>query len=75
MECNYDVVIVGAGLQGLAAARIFLQLEPELNLLIVDSNMSVGGVWAKKNLYPGLKTNNLRGTFEYTDFPMDDRLA
>lgn len=75
MDSDYDVVIVGAGLQGLAAARIFLQLEPELNLLIVDSNMSVGGVWAKENLYPGLKTNNLRGTYEYTDFPMDDALG
>lgn len=75
MENSYDVVIVGAGLQGLAAARIFLQLEPELKLLIVDSNTSIGGVWAKENLYPGLKTNNLRGTFEYTDFPMDDALG
>lgn len=75
MESFYDVVIVGAGLQGLATARIFLQLEPELKLLIIDSNMSVGGTWAKENLYPGLKTNNLRGTFEYTDFPIDDALG
>lgn len=75
MDFNYDVVIVGAGLQGLAAARVFLQLEPELNLLIVDSNRSVGGVWAKENIYPGLMTNNLRGTYEYTDFPMDDALG
>ena len=58
--------------QGLAAARIFLQLEPELKLRIVDSNMSVGGVWAKEYLYPGLMIDNLRGTYEYTDFPMDD---
>ena len=50
MDFNYDVVIVGASLQGLAAARIFLQLEPELESLIVDSNTSVGGVWAKENL-------------------------
>lgn len=55
MEFNSDVVIVGAGLQGLAAARIFLQLESELKLLIVDSNLSVGGVWAKENLYSGLQ--------------------
>lgn len=75
MESCYDVVIVGAGLQGLATARIFLQLEPELKLLIIDSNMSVGGTWAKENLYPGLKSNNLRGTFEYTDFPIDDALG
>ena len=75
MEHSYDIVVIGAGLQGLAAARIFLQLEPELNLLIVDSNMSVGGTWAKENLYPGLFSNNLRGTYEYTDFPMDDALG
>lgn len=75
MDFSYDVVIVGAGLQGLAAARMFLQLEPELELLIVDSNTSVGGVWAKENLYPGLMSNNLRGTYEYTDFPMDDALG
>lgn len=75
MNSNYDVVIVGAGLQGLGTARIFLQLDPKLRLLIVDSNMSVGGVWAKENLYQGLVTNNLRGTFEYTDFPMDDALG
>ena len=75
MELKYDVVIIGAGLQGLAAAKIFLQLDPDLKLLIVDSNLSIGGVWAKENLYHGLKTNNLRGTFEYTDFPMDDALG
>lgn len=75
MNLVYDVVIVGAGLQGLAVARIFLQLEPELKLLIIDSNMSVGGVWAKENIYPGLMTNNLRGTFEYTEFPIDDALG
>ena len=72
MKSNYDVVIIGAGPQGLGAARIFLELEPKLRLLIVDSNMSIGGVWAKENLYYGLATNNLRGTFEFTDFPMDD---
>lgn len=75
MKSNYDVVVIGAGPQGLGAARIFLELEPKLSLLIVDSNMSVGGVWAKEKLYHGLATNNLRGTFEYTDFPMDDALG
>ena len=50
MDFNYDVAIVGASPQGLPAARIFLQLEPELELLIVDSSTSVGGVWSKENL-------------------------
>ena len=72
MDSHYDVVIVGAGLQGHATARVFLQMAPDLNVVILDSSETIGGVWAKEKLYPGLATNNLRGTFEYTDFPMDD---
>ncbi|KAL8814190.1 MAG: hypothetical protein Q9223_006566 [Gallowayella weberi] len=64
---HYDVLIVGAGLQGLVAAKIYLQLEPDVSLLILDSNTSIGGVWAKENIYPDLKTNNQLGTFEFTD--------
>lgn len=29
-------------------------------------------MWAEENLYPGLKTNNVRGGIDYSDFPMDD---
>ncbi|KAI4232574.1 MAG: hypothetical protein L6R40_007360 [Gallowayella cf. fulva] len=65
---HYDVLIVGAGLQGLVAAKTYLQLEPSISLLILDSNASIGGVWAKENIYPDLKTNNQLGTFEFTDF-------
>lgn len=72
MEPHYDVIVAGAGLQGLVAAKTFHQLDSELKILIVDSSQSLGGVWAKERLYPGLKANNLVGTYEYTDFPMDE---
>lgn len=72
MEPYYDVIVVGAGLQGLVAAKTFHQLDSKLKMLIVDSSQSLGGVWAKERLYPGLKANNLVGTYEYTDFPMDE---
>ena len=72
MDSNYDVVVVGAGPQGLAAAKTYLQIEPSVRLLIVDSNRTIGGVWAEENLYSELRTNNLIGTFEYTDFPMNE---
>ncbi|KAI4181150.1 MAG: hypothetical protein L6R41_006791 [Letrouitia leprolyta] len=65
---RFDVVIVGAGPHGLVAAKTFLQLSPAVNLLILDANRSVGGVWAKENIYPDLKANNQLGTFEFTDF-------
>lgn len=37
---------------------------------MLDGAPTVGGVWAEHRLYPGLKTNNMLGTYEYPDFPM-----
>jgi hypothetical protein len=51
-------------------AKTYLEVNPSASLLILDSSASVGGVWAKERLYPGLKTNNLLGTYESSDFPM-----
>lgn len=34
---------------------------------------SIGGVWSLESCYPGLKTNNLKGTYEFSDFPMDEK--
>ncbi|KAK8066149.1 hypothetical protein PG997_012896 [Apiospora hydei] len=68
---EYDCVVIGAGWYGLAAAKQYHCTEPEASLLIYDSQETLGGTWADERLYPGLKTNNLLGTFEYPDFPMD----
>ncbi|KAI9671269.1 MAG: hypothetical protein M1829_004676 [Trizodia sp. TS-e1964] len=70
MEEKVDVVVVGAGVAGIAGARTYLQLEPSANLVILEAKSSLGGVWAKENLYPGLRTNNCFGTYEFTDLPM-----
>lgn len=71
MGANYDIIIVGCGMQGLAAARTFLQIDPKLKVLVLEANDTIGGVWAEENLYPGLHSNNILGTYEFTDFPMD----
>ncbi|KAL5332653.1 hypothetical protein BJX70DRAFT_407176 [Aspergillus crustosus] len=65
-----DLVIVGAGWHGLAAAKTALALDPNVNLLVLDSSATVGGVWAEERLYEGLRTNNQLGSYEYSDFPM-----
>lgn len=41
---------------------------------MLESQKSAGGTWAKERLYPGLKTNNVLGTYEFTDFPMKEGL-
>lgn len=61
-----------AGWSGLAAAKTYMELHPFVNVVVLDAAETVGGVWAKDRLYPELKSNNLRGTYEYSDFPLDD---
>ncbi|KAL4896109.1 hypothetical protein BDV59DRAFT_210772 [Aspergillus ambiguus] len=51
-------------------AKTYLEVSPNANILLVDQAQSVGGTWASERLYPGLKTNNLVGSYEFSDFPM-----
>ncbi|KAI0380850.1 FAD/NAD(P)-binding domain-containing protein [Hypomontagnella monticulosa] len=65
-----DAAIIGAGICGLVAARSYLRLRPEANVLILDSDKTVGGVWSKDRLYPALVTQTELGLFNYSDMPM-----
>ncbi|KAL4740766.1 hypothetical protein BDV11DRAFT_184854 [Aspergillus similis] len=67
-----DLLIIGAGWSGLAALKTYRQIHPSASVCLLESASSVGGVWAKHRLWDGLKSNNMRGTYEYSDFPMDD---
>ncbi|KAI1359953.1 FAD/NAD(P)-binding domain-containing protein [Xylaria arbuscula] len=67
---KFDCVVIGAGLYGLGAAKQFHVTQPTKSLAILESQSSLGGTWADERLYPGLKSNNLLGTYEYPDFPM-----
>ncbi|SPO06609.1 related to dimethylaniline monooxygenase [Cephalotrichum gorgonifer] len=67
---RFDLVIVGAGWHGLTMAKTYLEAHPKSALLVVDYADSVGGTWASERLYPGLKTNNLVGSYELSDFPL-----
>ncbi|KAG7402849.1 FAD-dependent monooxygenase DEP4 [Fusarium oxysporum f. sp. rapae] len=67
-----DLAIVGAGLAGLNMAKTYSQCDPDTSIMIMEQVSTLGGVWAKEKLYPGLKTNNLRGTYEWSDYPLYD---
>ncbi|KAI9370398.1 FAD/NAD(P)-binding domain-containing protein [Aspergillus egyptiacus] len=65
-----DVAIIGAGWYGLVAARTYLRLRPAANLVIIDSDNTVGGVWSRDRIYPNLVAQVRLGLFNYTDTPM-----
>lgn len=55
-------------------AKTYIETHPEASILILDYGESIGGTWAEERLYPGLKTNNIVGTFEFSDFPLTPKL-
>ncbi|TFK92337.1 FAD/NAD(P)-binding domain-containing protein [Polyporus arcularius HHB13444] len=69
---TFDCVVVGAGWFGLAAAKTYIQLHPAEDVAVLESAESLGGVWSQSRLYPGLKSNNVVGNYEYPDFEMDE---
>lgn len=65
-----DLAIIGAGWYGLIMASTYTRVNPTHSVLIFTNGSSIGGIWCKERLYPNLKSNNMLGTFEYSDFPM-----
>lgn len=37
---------------------------------MLEAESTCGGTWSRDRLYPGLKSNNLWGSYEYPEFPM-----
>ncbi|KAF2757416.1 putative dimethylaniline monooxygenase [Pseudovirgaria hyperparasitica] len=74
MAGERDMVVVGAGWFGLAAAKAYIELHPDEDIQVLESAATCGGTWGRDRLYPGLKSNNLHGTYEYPDYPMSEAL-
>ncbi|KXS96884.1 hypothetical protein AC578_6230 [Pseudocercospora eumusae] len=65
-----DLAIVGAGWHGIAMAKTYHAAYPEASIVILDYATTLGGTWAEERIYPSLKTNNIWGSYEFSDFPM-----
>ena len=66
--------LIVIGWFGLAAARSYISLHPEEDVVVLEAADTCGGTWGEKRIYPGLKSNNLIGRYEYPDLPMDEKI-
>lgn len=64
-----SVGIVGAGAAGLVTAHTLLQDGFE-NVQLLTRDKSVGGVWERQRIYPGVTINNVYGEFCFSSLPM-----
>lgn len=62
------VAIIGAGFAGLSAAKVLTEFGHEV--VVYDKTPDVGGVWSSTRRYPGVATQNNKGTYCFSDFPM-----
>ncbi|MFD1504860.1 NAD(P)/FAD-dependent oxidoreductase [Georgenia yuyongxinii] len=62
------IAIIGAGFAGLAAGKVLTQFGHEVT--IYEKAPDVGGVWSSTRRYPGLSTQNNKGTYALPDLPM-----
>src|SRR4029434_4878493 len=64
------VCVIGAGLAGLAAAKVLKQ--DGFEIMVFEKESELGGVWAASRTYPGLRANNSRDSYAFSDFPYPD---
>lgn len=65
-----NVCIVGAGVSGLTAAKVF-KARGHL-VTIVERSGDLGGVWEPSRSYPDVQTQSPKDLYRYTDKPMPD---
>jgi len=62
------VAVIGAGFAGLATAKVLRQSGFEVT--VFDKAPDVGGVWSSTRRYPGLRTQNNKGSYRLSDHLM-----
>ncbi|PPQ99019.1 hypothetical protein CVT26_014396 [Gymnopilus dilepis] len=63
------VGILGAGIAGLINAQILVQ-DGFTNVTVITRDRSVGGVWSRDRVYPGLCINNVHGEYRFSFMEM-----
>ncbi|MEY8014404.1 FAD-dependent oxidoreductase [Mycobacterium servetii] len=61
--------VIGAGIAGLVTAKVLR--EDGFEVIVFEKEQAIGGVWTQSRTYPGLRTNNSRDTYAFSDHPYD----
>ena len=71
---HFDVLIIGAGLSGIGAARHLQMRCPDRTFAILESRSSIGGTWDLFR-YPGIRSDSDMYTLGYSFKPWEERKA
>ena len=65
--------VIGAGISGLVTAKVLA--GDGFDVVVFEKEPMLGGVWAASHTYPGLRTNNPRDTYAFSDHPFPPNVA
>ena len=65
---SFDVIVVGAGLSGIAAGHYLQTLCPGLSYVILEGRQAIGGTWDLFR-YPGVRSDSDMSTLGYSFRP------
>ena len=69
-DTKKTVAVIGAGIAGLVTAKTLTQ--DGFDVRVFEKDTDLGGTWAPSRTYPGLRTNNTKQTYEFSDHPYPD---
>lgn len=70
MASKKNVAVIGAGVSGLAAAKVFRQTGHTVS--VFERSHDLGGVWEPSRSYPGIQTQSPKDLYRFTDKPMPE---
>ncbi|TGO63002.1 hypothetical protein BCON_0016g00950 [Botryotinia convoluta] len=65
-----DIVVIGSGLSGLVFARFYLDIHPEAELVIIEEDRCLGGVWSQRRSYDNFWCQSGRRMSGFSDIPL-----
>ncbi|SEB17137.1 MULTISPECIES: NAD(P)/FAD-dependent oxidoreductase [unclassified Mycobacterium] len=68
---EYDIVVIGAGISGIGAAKYITEAFPGKRVVILEGRANIGGTWDLFK-YPGIRSDNGLHTFGYEFKPWTD---
>jgi dimethylaniline monooxygenase (N-oxide forming) len=66
----HDLIVLGAGISGISAARTYLDVHSSADIVIIERDGTVGGAWNRERSYPGFKAQASSRMCEFSDMPI-----
>lgn len=69
------MIVIGAGFNGVVATKTYLRIDRSVDILVIDGESSLGGVWSSSRIYPGLVYEMPSPMLNSSDFDMCKELG